>query len=558
MDPASVRGVEGERPISSDAIGLSLSGGGFRATIYHLGVISCLRDNGLLPRLKIVTAVSGGSVLAGHLAKEWKRYNGTPEEFASVAGDLLDFMGLDLRGRVVRRWVLGTLLILPRLFGRFSFHRVMSNTLNRLYKKAKIEVLKGGSDKPSFHILSTSMTTGELCKFTNDRFSVVPDLGTPKDTACSQVLLSVAVAASAAFPPLFPPVPISRETLSADQNKFPHTHYLTDGGIYDNLGLQELWRLTESSNFAALLVSDAGGNFDWSVGKRYKGFVSRNVRATDIIMDRVSKLVPSQIIGKGLPLVHLYIGTELLADECLWNQSPEVQSAVRNTRTDLDAFSDAEILAIARHAYSVTSRQLIDSELVFEAVQPTWNRIAEKERAADLKRLRKTRHRRLRLVNWGDWAFTGILAVIFGWFWILPGPSDEVKDLFMAVFRIQVPITLNLNNIGERKYPGDVLLVSSRDLDTVNNRVHLDENGNAYLTGSVRYNGHFEVVIQPLDTFFDRYNTNNFPTLWIEVKRGKVDTQKVSANKPDLTLDKPQSTDGLHLSISYKAETNGF
>ena len=65
-------------------LGLALSGGGFRATLYHLGVVRFLRDAGILPRVTHITAVSGGSILGAHLALNWDRYCGTPEQFDSA------------------------------------------------------------------------------------------------------------------------------------------------------------------------------------------------------------------------------------------------------------------------------------------------------------------------------------------------------------------------------------------------------------------------------------------------------------------------------------------
>ena len=44
-------------------LGLALSGGGFRATLYHLGVVRFLRDAKLLDSITHITSVSGGSVL---------------------------------------------------------------------------------------------------------------------------------------------------------------------------------------------------------------------------------------------------------------------------------------------------------------------------------------------------------------------------------------------------------------------------------------------------------------------------------------------------------------
>jgi len=49
-------------------LGLALSGGGFRASLYHLGLLRFLRDAGILSQVTHITSVSGGSVTAAHLA----------------------------------------------------------------------------------------------------------------------------------------------------------------------------------------------------------------------------------------------------------------------------------------------------------------------------------------------------------------------------------------------------------------------------------------------------------------------------------------------------------
>ena len=57
------------------SIGLALSGGGFRATLFGLGSLWRLNEGGLLRRLTRVTSVSGGSILAGVLAHRWRQLN---------------------------------------------------------------------------------------------------------------------------------------------------------------------------------------------------------------------------------------------------------------------------------------------------------------------------------------------------------------------------------------------------------------------------------------------------------------------------------------------------
>src|SRR5438270_176327 len=95
-------------------IGLALSGGGFRASLYHLGLVRFLRDAGLLPRVTHITAVSGGSILAAHLVLNWGRYNGSPSEFNAAAAELLAFVRLDVRNRILRRFPLALPLRWPR------------------------------------------------------------------------------------------------------------------------------------------------------------------------------------------------------------------------------------------------------------------------------------------------------------------------------------------------------------------------------------------------------------------------------------------------------------
>src|SRR5262252_10344406 len=100
-------------------IGLALSGGGFRATLYHLGLVRFLRDAGLLANVSHISAVSGGSIFAAHLGLNWGRYTGSPSEFDAAASEVLAFVRLDVRNRIVRRFPLAIpLRMLRRLVGR--------------------------------------------------------------------------------------------------------------------------------------------------------------------------------------------------------------------------------------------------------------------------------------------------------------------------------------------------------------------------------------------------------------------------------------------------------
>src|SRR5216684_3578604 len=81
-------------------------------------------------------------------------------------------------------------------------------------------------------------------------------------------------------------------------------YFLTDGGIYDNLGIDRLmwyhWR--KDRNLNRFLVSDAGGAFDWQLDKTYTFIMSRNIRASDLLMKRVTELEYGQLGPKDNPL----------------------------------------------------------------------------------------------------------------------------------------------------------------------------------------------------------------------------------------------------------------
>ena len=84
-------------------LGLALSGGGLRATLFHLGVVRFLRDAGLLGEVTHIVSVSGGSILGAHLALNWGRYNGSAADFEEAASKIVAFVQSDARNQIARR-----------------------------------------------------------------------------------------------------------------------------------------------------------------------------------------------------------------------------------------------------------------------------------------------------------------------------------------------------------------------------------------------------------------------------------------------------------------------
>jgi predicted acylesterase/phospholipase RssA len=200
---------------------LCLSGGGFRATFFHLGVIRLLAITGWLKKVTHVFSVSGGSILAGHMALNWESYSNLVDaEFHPLTSRLIEFGQTDVRGRILRRWV-------PFIIGRT---KLFERYLNSLYKDATLSQLP---DTPKFHFLSTSLTSGQLCSFSKEQWtaiSAVPGIPNFASVKSDYLKLSRVVAASASFPPFFPPVRIRATGLDLPKAaSFQATHYLTDG-----------------------------------------------------------------------------------------------------------------------------------------------------------------------------------------------------------------------------------------------------------------------------------------------------------------------------------------
>src|SRR5262245_16226049 len=154
--------------IPTNKIGLALSGGGFRASLYHLGLVRFLRDAGLLPRVTHITSVSGGSILGAHLVLNWDRYNGSAGEFDAAASEFLAFVQLDVRNRIIRRFPLAFPFRGPRWLLGLS-NRTLTRTGLLEYHYAKYLLgdrsLFQLPEKPQLHILATNLSEGCLCSF---------------------------------------------------------------------------------------------------------------------------------------------------------------------------------------------------------------------------------------------------------------------------------------------------------------------------------------------------------------------------------------------------------
>ncbi|MBX3297676.1 MAG: patatin-like phospholipase family protein [Acidobacteria bacterium] len=236
-----------------DGTALCLSGGGYRAMLFHAGVLWRLHDLRVLGKLKRISSVSGGSISAGVLALSWKQlYPDTGSH-----GSFEDSVIKPIRGlasRTIDRWaVLGSVV---GLFG--AGNRIAASYRRHLFANSNLQDLP---DEPRFIFNATNVQSGVLCRFSKPYLwdYRVGKIENPR------IEVAVAVAASSAFPPVLSPMILtfdSKQFVKGSGDDLELREYqqrlvLTDGGVYDNLGLETAWK-----RYKTILVSDAGSGFD--------------------------------------------------------------------------------------------------------------------------------------------------------------------------------------------------------------------------------------------------------------------------------------------------------
>ena len=259
---------------------LCLSGGGFRAALFHLGALRRLNELGVLSRVDTISSVSGGSIVAAHVMERVRPWPAPGSSFpnweSAVAQPFRDFTARDLRtGAVVRR-------IASR-----SRPGAAAEALAARYAALTNRTLPELPERPRFVFCATDMAFGVNWVFERTRMG---DYRAGYKAPPPDWPVARAVAASSCFPPVFDPLPLGlapRDLTggdvapSAERDKLVRGLRLTDGGVYDNMGLEPVWK-----DHAAVFVSDGGATFDYGVGQNE---LARLLRYSTIITPFITR-----------------------------------------------------------------------------------------------------------------------------------------------------------------------------------------------------------------------------------------------------------------------------
>jgi NTE family protein len=377
-----------KRNIDVPAIGLCLSGGGFRATFYALGAVRYLSEARVLSSVKVISAVSGGSLAAGKLAAEWpKLIAGDDDAFvASVLEPMCRAVGdANIRNSWLRSVASG------RGIGRGGRGTVLGEVLCRgLALPVDLADLPDG---PQVIFTSTCLQTGRAFRFAR-AFTGSWDSGYVEPTPAG-VKLGTALAASAAFPLLLTVVQVPSEHLELPTRTPPQLS-LVDGGVYDNLGLE--WfqgsgsgRPTASSDVDFVLAINASGSLETQARRFRPGraiFRDLGVQYSQTLNVRVRWFVDQL---KSDPGSGLYVGINrdprrytLLDGRTPINPQfydgalpSSLADQLPALRTDLDRFTHDETAMLAYHGYWSTHARLATFRPELAVSRPRWRDYAD-------------------------------------------------------------------------------------------------------------------------------------------------------------------------------------
>lgn len=252
-------------------IAVALSGGGFRASLFHLGVLRRVAELGWLKRVDAISGVSGGSIIAAFAALRWGEMcsaGGNAAAFEKhIVGPFVDTIA---ERSLIHDWLkrLATVGVRQMFRATSSRTAVLGDVLgDTLYEGRSCADLP---QTPYTILNATSLLSVRAWRFTRDGFG---DSRIGYSTWREGVAAPVgqAVAASAAFPPVFSPARLDARQYTFSGTMYrdravavPRTIAVTDGGVYENLGTEVLTKPTplpggvELGPPEFLLVSDGG------------------------------------------------------------------------------------------------------------------------------------------------------------------------------------------------------------------------------------------------------------------------------------------------------------
>jgi len=317
--------------MSPPKIGLALSGGGSRAIAFHLGCLRALHDRGILDKVAVLSGVSGGSVIAALYA-----YSDEPFEVfarrveAALARGMVwgiareTFLSFELPKIVIATFLAGAVAILAQTLQLLGWLLSLVRLQPKWPGAIAVQILDLAPRFASFttaferHLirhyfgdqrmdavarrgLSVVINAAELRTETAFRYGSV-ESGCWRFGRLTEIpLVATAVTASAAFPAFLPALD-RYLNFTKGEDKTKHRVIITDGGVYDNLGVSCMLpgRSSEFSTNALpvdfIIACDAGQGM--ASGARRPTFWMSRMLATVITIHRRTQTMTQNLLHR--------------------------------------------------------------------------------------------------------------------------------------------------------------------------------------------------------------------------------------------------------------------
>ncbi|WP_417326572.1 patatin-like phospholipase family protein [Halarcobacter sp.] len=395
------------RSILIGKVGLALSGGGFRASFYHIGVLARLAELDMLKDIEVISTVSGGSIIGMMYYIRLKELLERKDNSSIEKNDyieLIEEMQKDFLKSVQKNIRMKAFVeynpyiqTLTQKLGEIYQEEFYGNEvklMKELYIKPNISNKNIDDFNPHFNsfeisnkvpilvVNSTCLNNGHNWRFTASGMGesqYMYDTTIDKNTIHHYTrygqfnneefynfTISEAVASSSCVPGLFDPIELENAYIENENIK------LVDGGVYDNQGLASI--LDEECNI--IICSDASGQFNDEL-EPSSCRLSIIPRINDALMNRsrdqeyeLIKSMKDDNKINGLCILHLrqcfdvneafpfnHKKVNKYGDSKFYskNLDIDVQEKLVKVRTDLDSFNDVEAYALMNSGYTMTS-----------------------------------------------------------------------------------------------------------------------------------------------------------------------------------------------------------
>ena len=302
--------------INKKKIGLSLSGGGYRATIYHLGTLKKLKELKILDKIDVISTNSGGSITGatyGLHKDDFDTFETVIRQGVkrSVIKGVLSSWRFLVVFVATLIWVVTILYLLANTYAWTSFGLLILFVVVLLWFQFKLfpistfnekmynkfffngKTLKDLRKDVRFAINATNLETGRLFTFSNETmgdsvYDFPSDDDKPIKFESDNFPIARAVAASTAVPFVFTPIEIEKAFFSNPEDTKRVKPRLVDGGVYDNQGAHKITQTKSAYGSQIVIISDAGNTMPFK--NTYRNTLTMLIRTSDVFMNRIKNL----------------------------------------------------------------------------------------------------------------------------------------------------------------------------------------------------------------------------------------------------------------------------